>query len=247
MTLEVKAANIQEAQGSDCSDIWARNKTSTSGIYTIKPEGADSSFQVFCEMTAAGGCTLIQKHTGEDELTFQQMWADYENGFGGLGGEHWLGLKYIYRLMHQKHRPCKLRISIGDFAGKEAYAEYNPFSVGDGNCFYRLSAQNYSGTAGDAFPGDMEIKGSNQHGSFFTTWDSPHDNCHPMCPVGDMRFESCSEIKDAGWWFNACGSANLNGEWHSPPNVMYWASSVSWPTWRPNESLKFSKMFLIHH
>ncbi|XP_075048104.1 angiopoietin-related protein 5-like [Mixophyes fleayi] len=233
-------------KGLDCSDIWARNKASTSGIYTIKPEGASTSFQVFCEMTAAGGWTLIQKHTGEDGLSFQKLWADYENGFGGLGGEHWLGLKYIYLLTHQGHRSCKLRISTGDFAGNQAYAEYNPFSVGDANNFYRLSAGTYSGTAGDAFRGDTAIPGSNQHGNFFTTQDSPHDKCHPICLVGDIRFESCSQLRGSGWWFNACGEANLNGNWRSPPNVMYWASSVSWPTWRPDESLKFSKMYLIH-
>ncbi|XP_075049534.1 angiopoietin-4-like [Mixophyes fleayi] len=238
---------IKQVQGSDCSDIWKRNKASASGIYTIKPEGTDSSFQVFCEMTATRGWTLIQKHNGEDKLSFDQTWDNYENGFGRLGGEHWLGLKYIYQLTHQKNRPCKLRISIGDFAGKEAYAEYNPFSVGDKNNFYRLSAVNYSGTAGDAFRGDDDNIGSNQHGSFFSTVDRPNDKCHPKCIIDDIVFLSCIDIQGGSWWFNACGEANLNGQWHLAPNHMYWASSVSWPSWHPSESLKFSKMFLIHN
>ncbi|XP_075049532.1 angiopoietin-related protein 5-like [Mixophyes fleayi] len=245
ITPQVK--EIKQAQGYDCSDIWTRNKASASGIYTIKPKGADSSFQVFCEMKATRGWTLMQKHNGKDKLSFDETWDNYENGFGRLGGEQWLGLKYIYQLTHQEHRPCKLRISIGDFTGKQAYAEYNPFSVGDGNDFYRLSAGNYSGTAGDAFRGDNIIKGSNEHGSFFSTQDRPNDNCHPSCPIGDMRFPSCSFIESAGWWFNACGLANLNGEWHSPPNIDHWMSSVSWPTWKPSESLRFSKMYLIHN
>ncbi|XP_075049531.1 angiopoietin-related protein 5-like [Mixophyes fleayi] len=241
------AEGIKQAQGYDCSDIWEGNNASTSGIYTIKPEGSNSSFQVFCEMTATRGWTLMQKHNGEDGLSFDETWDNYENGFGRLGGEHWLGLKYIYRLTHQKNRPCKLRISIGDFAGKEPYAEYNPFSVGDGNNFYRLSAGNYSGTAGDGFRGYIQIKSTNQHGSFFSTEDRPNDNCHPSCPIGDMRFISCSFIQSAGWWFNACGSANLNGAWHRAPNHVLRKSSVSWPTWNRFESLKFSKMYLIHH
>ncbi|XP_075049533.1 angiopoietin-4-like [Mixophyes fleayi] len=242
-----QAEGIKQVQGSDCSDIWTRNKASTSGIYTIKPEGADSSFQVFCEMTATGGWTLIQKHNGDDGLSFDQKWDNYENGFGKLGGEHWLGLKYTYQLTHQEHRPCKLRISIGDFAGKDAYAEYNPFSVGDKNDFYQLSAGQYSGTAGDAFRGNNKIIKTNQHGSFFSTEDRPNDKCHPRCLIGDIMFLSCSSIQHAGWWFNACGEANLNGQWNRAPNHMHMMSSVSWPTWKPSESLRFSKMYLIHN
>ncbi|XP_063802985.1 fibrinogen-like protein 1 [Pseudophryne corroboree] len=237
----------QKVQGSDCSDIWKRDLNSPSGIYTIKPVGAYASFQVFCEMTATGGWTMIQKHNGEDGLSFDQTWANYEKGFGSLGGEHWLGLGYIYRLTQQKRRPCTLHISLGDFAGNEAYAEYGPFSVGDGKDFYKLSAGTYSGTAGDGFRGDIGTKATNQHGSYFSSWDQPHDGCHPVCSIGSLLYQSCSSYQNSGWWFNACGTTNLNGDWHSPPNNMYWMSSLSWSTWRPYESLKFSKMYLIYN
>ncbi|XP_063804100.1 fibrinogen-like protein 1 isoform X2 [Pseudophryne corroboree] len=236
---------IQKEQGYDCSDIWGRNTASTSGIYTVKPEGADASFQVFCEMTATGGWTMMQKHNGEDGLTFEKMWDDYENGFGRLEGEHWLGLKHVYRLTHQEHRPCTLHISIGDYVDDEAYAEYSPFSVGDAKDFYQLSAGSYSGTAGDGFRGDIGTDGTNQHGSYFSTQDQPHDGCHPNCRFDDMMFVSCSDFYRVGWWYNNCGSANLNGDWYSPSKNTSWASSVSWPTWRPNEALRFSKMYLI--
>ncbi|XP_063803823.1 fibrinogen-like protein 1 [Pseudophryne corroboree] len=229
----------------DCSDIWERNKGSPSGIYTVKPDGADLSFQVYCEITAKGGWTLVQKHNGEDGLSFEKLWEDYENGFGNLSGEHWLGLRHLHRLTHQAHRPCALRIRLGDFAGREAYAQYSPFSVGEG--YYQLSAGNYSGTAGDAFRGNIGISRTNQHGSFFSTLDHPADNCYPVCPVSGILFPSCSYILRAGWWFNACGSANLNGMWRGPPKNRFWPSSVTWPTWRPYESLKFSEMYLIHN
>ncbi|KAG8560087.1 hypothetical protein GDO81_014780 [Engystomops pustulosus] len=235
-----------EKPARDCSEIWTRNKNSSSGIYTILPNGAKRTFKVFCEISEKGGWTLIQKHNGDDGLSFDKTWKYYEKGFGSLKGEHWLGLRYMYLLTQQKRRPAKLHISIGDFAGFEAYAEYNPFSIGDASKFYRLSAGTYSGTAGDAFAGNIEIPGSNQHGSNFSAPDKPNDGCHPQCIFGDIAYISCSGRYRAAWWFNACGSANLNGEWRRPPQNQRRALSVSWPTWRPHESLKFSAMYLIH-
>ncbi|XP_075700672.1 fibrinogen-like protein 1 [Rhinoderma darwinii] len=232
-------------QGYDCSDIWGKNII-TSGIYTIKPQNSPSSFSVFCEMTENGGWTLIQKHDGADGLDFEQDWTAYENGFGNIQGEHWLGLEKIYALTQQTNRPSKLHISLAAFDGGAAYTEYSPFSIGNAGTSYKLSAGNYVGTAGDAFLGVATIIGSNQHSNSFSTWDHATDNCHPNCLSGDTLYLSCSSRFRAGWWFNSCGTANLNGVWRKPPTYKNWATSVSWPTWKPNESLKFSKMYLIH-
>ncbi|XP_071970148.1 fibrinogen-like protein 1 [Engystomops pustulosus] len=238
-------APAETIHGSDCSDIWERNNAAPSGIYRIKPLQADSSFLVYCEMSKDGGRTLIQRHDGTDGLSFMRTWEEYENGFGELQGEHWLGLRYIYDLTHQTGRPAKLHIRLGDFNDQEAYAEYNPFSIGNEKSFYNLLPGDYSGTAGDAFLGDAEVPGSNEYSSPFSTSDAVHDSCYPNCQVGDIMKDSCSEIFQGGWWYNSCGSANLNGLWRAAPRHRYRTSSVSWPTWRPDESLKFSKMYLI--
>ncbi|XP_075137850.1 fibrinogen-like protein 1 [Leptodactylus fuscus] len=240
-------AQSQVIQGHDCSDIWQGNNGTASGIYWIKPKSANYSFPVYCEMSENGGWTLIQRHDGTDGLSFDSTWEEYEKGFGQLEGEHWLGLEYIHALTHQPGRPSKLHISLGDFDDYEAYAEYGSFSVGNAENSYNLLVGNYSGTAGDAFLGDAEINGTDQYGNSFSAQDVANDNCHPECGVGDTMYLSCSELFQAGWWFNACGSANLNGVWRTPPRHRYRTSSVLWPTWRPNESLKFSKMYLIHH
>ncbi|XP_063803824.1 angiopoietin-related protein 5-like [Pseudophryne corroboree] len=240
-----QAEGVHPPKEYDCSEIWKKDKTAVSGIYTIQPKGANVTFQVSCEMSAAGGWTLMQNHNGEDGLSFNQVWADFENGFGRLDGEHWLGLKYIFLLTSQHSKPSKLRISIGDFAGNIAYAQYTAFSVGNAGLFYKLSLGKYSGTAGDAFHGDIGNTATNQDGSYFSTQDQPNDNCTPMCSSGDILYPSCSYYQQAGWWFNACGLANLNGDWHSSDDIYNWISSVSWPTWRANQSLKFSKMYVI--
>ncbi|XP_075185862.1 fibrinogen-like protein 1 [Anomaloglossus baeobatrachus] len=241
------STTYQAAQGYDCSNIWQKNNSATSGIYMIKPRNAICSFKVYCEMSENGGWTLIQKHNGEDNLDFFATWKEYQYGFGDLKGEHWLGLEYIYALTHQTQRPSKLNISLGDFDGNEAYAEYRSFSIGEAKKFYKLAAANYSGTAGDAFLGFSNIPGSREHGSYFSTWDNYHDNCHEVCGTGDEKYQSCSDQYQSGWWFNACGLANLNGVWHAPPRHLHRSTSVSWPSWKFAESLKFSKMYLIYN
>ncbi|KAM5129455.1 fibrinogen-like protein 1 [Mantella aurantiaca] len=235
------ASQGQNIQGFDCSNIWQRNNSAESGVYTIKPMGANAVFQVFCDMSETGGWTLIQKRNGLNKVYFNETWVNYESGFGILTGEHWLGLRKMYFLTHQKNRPCKLYIDLEGFSNDRAYAQYDIFSIGSSFTFYQLTVGNYSGTAGDSFKGNVRNR-SNQYGSSFSTMDSPHDSCTPQCRIDDMMFMSCSHIVDSGWWFNACGWTNLNGMYQRPPDHTYQMSSISWPTWKYVESLKSTKM-----
>ncbi|XP_053319664.1 angiopoietin-related protein 5-like [Spea bombifrons] len=240
-----KVEETQTPFGYDCSNIWIRNPKSTTGIYTIKPTGANSTIQVFCEMNDDGGWTLIQKHDGQDNLPFDRSWYDYKQGFGNISGEHWLGLDNIYLLTNQEKRISELRVSLGDFAGSEAFAGYSTFNIDPESKFYKLSLGNYSGNAGDAFRG--QCSATNQDGSLFSTKDKDNDNCD-ACRVGDMAFRSCSNDQfKSGWWFNSCGIADLNGQWRTNGEHIGWASAVSWKTWRTLESLKFSKMSVRHN
>ncbi|OCT87533.1 hypothetical protein XELAEV_18021227mg [Xenopus laevis] len=231
----------QSPLGYDCSNIWERNNESVSGVYTIKPLGASTSFQVFCDMKADGGWTLIQRHNGLDGLVFSRTWAEYKQGFGNVTGEHWLGLDSMYLLTNQEDRTSELLISLdafGDSLG--AFSLYSSFNVGPESKLYQLSVGIYSGTAGDAF----RVGNSNQDGSYFSTKDKDNDNCN-TCKIGDTRFTSCSRYQsNSGWWFSSCGNANLNGQWRPQGNNVGWASSVYWGTYRATESLKYSNMFV---
>ena len=47
--------------------------------------------------TLGGGWThILRRYNGS--IRFDRNWNDYVNGFGGIEGEHWLGLKYIHEL-----------------------------------------------------------------------------------------------------------------------------------------------------
>ncbi|OCT88845.1 fibrinogen-like protein 1 [Xenopus laevis] len=236
-------AQIDPAQGYDCSHIWEKNNDSISGIYTVKPLGALISFQVFCEMGADGGLTLMQRHNGQDGLFFNRTWADYKLGFGNISGEHWLGLDKIYMLTNQDNRTSQMLISLGTFDENNAFSLYSSFKVGPESKLYQLSVGEYSGTAGDAF----RVENSNQDDSYFSTKDKDNDNCS-ICKIGDIRFTSCSQYQsNSGWWFSSCGNANLNGQWRPQENNVGWASSVYWGTYRVTESLKYSMMFVRNY
>lgn len=236
-------AILGEPDGVDCSDIWNKNSSAGSGVYVIQPDAAADAFQVFCEMTVSGGWTIMQLRNGVEGVLFNKTWYEYEDGFGSITGEHWLGLIKMSAITRQNNRHCKLRISLEDFSSptRTAYAEYGTFTIGSSSELYKLSVQNYSGTAGDAFKGNR-LAGTNQNGSNFSTEDGVHDNCSPVCALGDILYKSCSAMVSSGWWFNACGNANLNGCYLTPPNHKFQLCFLSWPTWKAFESLKSSKM-----
>ena len=100
---------------------------------------------------------------------FYQGWAaaEYENGFGNVKGEYWMGLKNISCLTGSKP-VTQLRVDLADFEGNYKYAHYGYFSVGYPSTNYKLSAGGYSGTAGDSLH-------AVHHGTLFTTYGRDND------------------------------------------------------------------------
>ena len=192
----------------------------TSGVYTIQPD-SQPAFQVYCDMeTDGGGWTVFQRRM-DGSVDFYRNWTDYQQGFGNLSGEFWLGLDKIHRLTST---PSELRVDMRDFEGNSAYAQYTTFSVGDSASKYILSVSGYSGTAGDSFGG--------QSGQKFSTRDQ--DN--------DAWGGSCAQRYKGGWWYSICHSSNLNGLYHGGSHSSY-ADGVNWRTWKGyHYSLKFTEM-----
>ena len=63
-------------------------------------------------------------------VDFYQGWTEYENGFGNMKGEHWMGLKNISCMTGTKP-VAQLRVDLADFEGRHKYAHYSYFSVGN--------------------------------------------------------------------------------------------------------------------
>lgn len=77
---------------------------------------------------------------------------------------------------------------------------YKTFRIGPEQDGYRLTIgdTNISGSPFDAM--------SQHNGMKFTTFDRDNDNCWR---------EQCARRFRAGWWYNCCHSANLNGVYYN--------------------------------
>ena len=205
----------------DCK-AWLELGMERSGIYPINPDN-DVPFQVYCDMeTDGGGWTVFQRRK-DGSLDFYRNWNDYEEGFGDLTGEFWLGLSKIHRLtpIGNDHT---LRVELQDFLNEKRYAKYSTFNVRDGTTRYQytLNVGGYSGNAGDSL--------ANHNGMKFTTKDN--DN--------DIYGSNCAVSFKGGWWYYNCYQSNLNG--------LYLVNSKSdagirWSLWK-QDSLEFTEMKL---
>ena len=174
--------------------------------------------------TDGGGWTVFQRRQ-DGSVDFYRYWTDYENGFGNLTGEFWLGLSKINRLT--KEQSNTLRVDLGDFDGNTRYAQYTTFSVGNSTTEYTLTVGGYSGTAGDSLA-------SGQHyGMKFSTRDNDNDK---------WSSGNCALRWHGAWWFSNCFDAHLNGPYHHNP-VISSGNGTIWYIWKGSfYSLKFTEM-----
>ena len=160
-------------------------------------------------------------------MHFYRFWKQYQQGFGNLSGEFWLGLDKIHRLTSTA---TQLRVDLKDFDGNSRYALYSSFSVGDSASKYILLVSGYTGTAGDSH--GSESKRHNGH--CFSTKD--RDN--------DVWEGSCAQTYQGGWWYDWCHASNLNGLYLNGRHMSY-ADGVNWHAWKGyHYSLKFTEMKL---
>ena len=159
---------------SDCKNTSTQGQT-TSGVYTIQPDD-QPAFQAYCDMeTDGGGWTVFQRRM-DGSVDFYHNWTDYQQGFGNLSGEFWLGLDRIHRMTSTG---TQLWVDLQDFEGNSAYAQYTTFSVGDSASKYNLSLSGYNGTAGDSLTSAANMR--NHSGYQFSTIDK--DNTDALATV----------------------------------------------------------------
>ena len=161
---------------------------------------------------------------------FYRGWAEYENGFGNVKGEHWLGLKKISCLTGAKP-VAQLRVDLADFEGSHKYAHYNHFSVGNLNTNYKLSVGGYSGTAGDSLTIGSEVHNDRA----FTTIDRDND---------ESSGHNCAVTYQGAWWYDSCHVSNLNGQYLSGASDNRGMRWFTFNTAFPSYSLKWSEMKL---
>lgn len=85
-------------------------------------------------------------------------------------------------------------------------------------CRYRLTAREYSGDAGNAL---SYSKRYNHDGRSFSTADRDYDR---------YSGGNCGQYYGAGWWFDACLAANLNGRYYQG-RYSGVTDGIYWGTW----------------
>ncbi|KAG6452175.1 fibrinogen C domain-containing protein 1 isoform X2 [Manduca sexta] len=213
-----------ERYPTDCHEIQMQG-FNVSGIYKIKPDEMEP-FYVLCDLTTAGGGWTVLQNRFDGSQDFYKGWSDYENGFGNLAGEFWLGLEKISYLTNQKL--YELRIEIETQHGQDGYAGYSVFTVGPELEGYRISTLGtYYGTAGDSL--------SYHAGQKFSTFDMDND---------EWKDGSCSAEHGGAWWYKECDKSNLNGKYslsadENRGQTIYWISFKG-----PNYPLTKTKMMI---
>lgn len=181
-----------------------------SGVYDVTDPCSNDDMtsrliQARCDMqTEGGGWTVIlRRRIDTPAVDFnQRVWDDYENGFGDLTTEFWLGLRTIHCLTQRDDVDLMIDLRFSDGNGMTWI--YELFEVAGSNDHYRLHIGNGRGPEGgyDAM--------APLNGSQFSTRDSDHDNSTANCAAMAGR---------GGWWHSNCFYAQLTG---SRPNGMFW-------------------------
>ncbi|XP_028278147.1 fibrinogen like 1B [Parambassis ranga] len=210
----------------DCSELFDRLRP-PSGFYRIRPKSHQDPFLVYCDMEDGGGWTVFQRRR-HGKVDFNRDWVDYRDGFGDFklwNDEFWLGNEHIYSLLSEGKNLVK--IDLMDWDGKRSYAFYENFRITNEADKYRLQYGQYSGQAGDALTGGggmVEQWSACLSGMQFSTRDQDNDR---------YLQGSCAEENKAGWWFNRCHAANLNGNFYRQGKYKFqYDNGVVWGTWK---------------
>ncbi|CAH1271112.1 PKD1L3 [Branchiostoma lanceolatum] len=207
--------------------------------------GSDRTLSL-CEVEVfqvSAGWTVIQRRTDGSVEFATKTFSEYEQGFGNLTEEFWLGLDTLHRMTSQKG--YSLRVDLTDWDGSTVYAEYSSFSVGSTADKYRLSISGYTGTAGDGITKPGNNGRYSADGAMFSTQDQDNDG----------NVNNCATFYGSGgwWWPDGCGEVYLNGPYktacNSTSNPGYStetcrAKGMNWLDWRASVSLKRTRIMM---
>ncbi|CAN0133493.1 unnamed protein product [Lampetra planeri] len=167
--------------------------------------------------TDGGGWTVFQRRQS-GAVDFNRTWGEYKRGFGVPSGEHWLGNDRLHELTWGP--AASLRVELEDWHGVRRHALYARFRVAPERERYRLTARAYRGDAGNAL---TYRRGYSHDGRPFSTPDRDHDA---------YAAGSCAAYYAAGWWFDACFAANLNGRYYRGGRYRgAITDGIFWGTW----------------
>lgn len=225
---------VETLEDTENGNAECRNPTSCDDIYfsmepgqhvvRVEPEDGLGPITVLCDVKGKREIYTVFQKRFNGSVDFFRNFRDYENGFGSLESEFWLGLKNIRRLLLQTGNKNQLRV---DMSVKETNINYTriypTFSIGPGD-EYRL-------TVGGLYDRGYGMSSSSYKP--FSTYD------HGLTQVAGRN------SRRAGWWFpEDHGYVNLNGVWGvagKPYSVFWWELSPDLNSILEKTEMKFKR------
>ena len=173
---------------SDCHDVRDSGRLETRPR-VIFPTSSPAPFSVYC-LQPLGRTYVINRMVGN--VDFNRTWREYEDGFGSVGGDHWLGLRNV-RDITLNNRNYKLNFILTTPSGGLYYTEYRVFKMDGSADGYRFSI--------DPFVPRRKFRDclSALAGTPFSTYDNDSDG---------SALVNCAQRHGAGWWYkgDSCSS-----------------------------------------
>ena len=147
--------------------------------------------------TDGGGWTVIlrQRKNINVHVDFNRTWDEYEDGFGNLNTEFWIGLRSIHCLTTRDD--VDLLIDLRQAGGSRMTWTYHKFKVDGFSEKYRLHIGEAEG------PQDGFDAMGTYNGMLFTTVDQDNDDHY--------HFNCAYIIGGGGWWYRDCDTVRLTG------------------------------------
>ena len=169
-----------------------------------------SNTRVYCDTSSGGGgWTVLQRRKdGRSADLKNRDWVEYEDGFGNLHGEFWIGLRSMHCLTSQGN--WELRIDYRLKNGTKSYLHYNKFAVGSAEDQYPLNISGFDSIGlTDPFKNFNSLK--------FTQRDRDNDLHSGNCADSYGGFWYC---RCDGFLINAVSkyptTLRFNGQWYNP-------------------------------
>ena len=162
-----------------------------------------SNTRVYCDTTSGGGgWTLIERRKDGSVDFTNRDWVEYEDGFGTLDGEFWLGLRSLNCLT--SHANWELRIDYHLSNGTKSYLHYKQFAVGPAEDQYKLTILGFTSTGlTDPFAENPHYHALNR--MKFTSRDRDNDI---------VKDSNCAKSQ-GGWWYKQCSEVKLHSTYNS--------------------------------